>query len=57
MWTHLDCTCSVICINGVWTWRTEKISGDKINSGVATSEKEAIEKAEQASAKLSGHRS
>lgn len=57
MWTHLDCTCKVMCMNGVWMWRTMKIAGDGMDSGIEFSEKEAIEKAEQASAKLSGHKS
>lgn len=53
MWTHLDCTCKVMCMNGVWMWRSEKITGAGMDNGIAFTEKEAIEKAEGASAKLS----
>ena len=56
MWTHLDCTCKVMCMNGVWMWRSEKITGTGMDNGIAFTEKEAIELAEQASAKLNSRK-
>jgi|GEM_PF-4164047 len=53
MWTHSNCTCKIMCMNGVWMWRTVKIGSNEMRNGIALSEEEAKEQAETASAEIS----
>jgi len=52
MWEYSNCTCKIMCMNGVWMWRTVKITGGGMKNGIALSEDEAKEKAETASMEL-----
>lgn len=52
MWEYSNCTCKIMCMNGVWMWRTVKITGDGMKNGIALSADEAKEKAETASMEL-----
>lgn len=39
----------IMCMNGVWMWRTVKVTGDGMKNGIAFSKEEAKAQAEQAS--------
>lgn len=52
MWTYMGCTCKVMCMNGIWMWRTVGIKGEGLENGMATSKEEAKKQAEDGASKI-----